>query len=357
MTPQSRRHAGVTTPAPVTIDGPSEARRPRVTNPSGPGIVTSEQRGNRERYHSAPTKTPAAEPYVYVDASLAYKQADRYTKLKSYSYGGYKYKSGHSSHYGFSYNNHYGYGYGCHYKPGFSISFSFGTNHYPYYCPPKYYGSYARYSYGYGYCNTYGGYYSSYYDYCPPVTYYDYGSYYNVTYRNYIGAGYYEVVDSAPYYEVVSSYSQMPYAEGWKELSSGSARSAFRTFSKFAAQNLDDGIPKIGYAIASAMLGDDRRAAWAMRRAFIVDPYGADVVRFDERLLRRIDQLAERYAKQADNSSNPDADFMLAALSYLIQDDQLASVAIDNAIQRGDRSEAAANLKAMIPTVEYSFED
>ena len=309
----------------------------------------SGERGLRARYHEKKN----ARPTVNVDDSVAYHDEARHKKLKNYAYGGYKHHDGHSSHYGFGYKNHYGYGYGYHYKPGFSISFSFGSYHYPYYCPPKYYGSYVRYSYGYGYCHRYRGYYTSYYDYCPPVTYRTYGGYYNVTYNTYYGSADY----SAPYYEVVSSYDGVPYAQGWSSLADGKARTAFRYFSKEASRNLDDGLPKIGYAIASSMLGDDRRAIWAMRRAFIVDPYAANAIRFDEDLLTRIDALAEQFANRADSGSNPDADFMLAALSYLIEDDELAIVAIENAIARGDDSEAAANLKAMIPPREFSFEE
>lgn len=321
--------------------------------------MLSDQRGVRDRYHREPTVTHVPEPNVHVDATVAHQHADRYTRLKSYSYGGYKHHAGHSSHHGFGYKHHYGFGYGHHFKPGFSIKFHFGSrHHYPYY-RPIHHGRHVRFTYGYGYSHRHHGYYSSYYDYSPPVTYRDYGSYYNVTYRtyNYYGSSGRQTDYGAPYYEVVSSYSDVPYAQGWEDLASGAARSAFRYFSKHASRQLDDGLPKIGYALASAMLGDDRRAVWAMRRAFIVDPYSAGSIRFDERLLRRIDRLAERYAQRADAAPDPDADFMLAALSFLIEDDQLAAIAIDNAIARGDSSEAAANLKAMIPAVEYSFED
>ena len=218
---------------------------------------------------------------------------------------------------------------------------------------------YSCYDYGFGYSYRYGGYYSSYYDYCPPVTYRDYSSFYNVTYKTY---NYYPTstytstytsssAGAAPYYQVAED-TTTPYAEGWNKLARGDARSAFRYFSQEASRNLDDGAPKIGYAIASAMLGDHRRAAWAMRRAFEVDPFSAQTLLFQDQLAAQVDQLAEEYARRADRTPSSDADFMLAAVSFLIQDYQLAEVAIDAAIDHGDRSQAAENLRAMIPAEE-----
>ncbi|RMH23688.1 MAG: hypothetical protein D6693_11015 [Planctomycetota bacterium] len=150
-------------------------------------------------------------------------------------------------------------------------------------------------------------------------------------------------------YEPLPDYRGVAYADGWTDLALGHERSAFRYFSRAAARAADDGAPKVGYAIAAAMLGDHRRAAWAMRRALTTDPYSLSALRLDERLLGRLDRLAESYADAADGAHNYDADFMLAALSELLGDHALARIAIDTAIERGDRSDAARILRDMIP--------
>lgn len=293
-----------------------------------------------------------------VDASFASIDNARLSRLKAYSYGGYTHRKGHSAHFGFGYKDHYGFGYGKHFRPGYSISFSFGSHHYPYYHKRSIRRGYVCYDYGFGYSFKYGGYYSSYYDYCPPVTYRDYSSFYNVTYRTY---NYYyptTTYSSAPttYYSVAESATDQPHAEGWSLLARGEARAAFRYFSQAASRNLDDGAPKIGYAIASAMIGDHRRAAWAMRRAFEIDPYSVGSISVDQGLYTQLDRLAEEYAKRADRARSADDDFMLAAMSFLIQDYQLAEVAAQAAIDHGDRSQAAQNLKAMIPAEDFSYD-
>ena len=292
---------------------------------------------------------------------------DHHALHHSYAYGGYAGDHHHASHHGYGYSSHYGFGYGHHYLPGYSFSFSYGLHHYPYYHPYSHYHNYNVYSYGYGYSPYYNGYYSSYYDYCPPVDYDDYNTYYNTTYRTntYYNTSpapstTYSVTPPAhtttDYYATADNYSNQPFSTGWDALADGRPRTAFRYFSRQASRNLDDGLPKLGYALASAMLGDHQRAAWAMRRAFNSDPYSLTSLRFDKTLLARIDHLAEKYAEKADDITDPNADFMLAALSFLIEDNQLASIAINAAIDHGDTSDAAQNLKQMIPDIALNYD-
>jgi hypothetical protein len=254
-----------------------------------------------------------------------------------------------SSRHGY-YNDHsygYGYGYGLGLGIGYGLSsFGYGLN------------------YGYGYSPYYDSYYSSYYDYYPTATYNYYNSYYPTSSRNssyyypsradrvvtYTNRSY-TALASAPAYVVAKDYDDQTYGVGWSSLADGSDRSAFRYFSRQASRHIDDGQSKLGYAIASAFLDNHDRAIWAMRRALDVDPYSLSTVQFDEKLLSRIDQLAEEYAKLADTGNDPDADFMLAALSYLLNDSELASIAIDSAIGQGDDSDSAINLKSMIAEI------
>ncbi len=254
------------------------------------------------------------------------------------------------------------------------MSFHFGSklssHHYPYYRPYYHHTSkhsrYSRYTYGYGYNPYRRGYYSSYYKYAPTIVYRASDTYYSPG-----GAYYYPsgratvattrtsaptgVVYSAPArrYVPIASYAGLPYAGAWTDLARGNARSAFRVFSNAAARDLDAAEPKVGYALAAASLGDHSRAAWAMRRALTTDPYALTEIRFDERVVRLIDRLAEDYARRADTAGGADADFMLATLSFLIHDYDIARVAAESAIERGDRSDAARVLLDMIPDASY----
>lgn len=270
---------------------------------------------------------------------------------------GYTSSRSHSSHSGHGYSSHFGFGYGYHYRPGYSISLHHGSGYYPYYSPYSSHRNYTTYTYGYGYSPYYRGYYSRYYDYAPAVTYTSYDNYYAANYRTdtvYTSTSRPPTSASrnAPVYNTVPSYADQPYSEGWVAISNGAPSAAFRYFSRKASANSDDGLPKLGYALSAALLGDHGRAVWAMRRAFDSDPYSLTSMRFDGALLKPLDQLAEHYADRADAASNPDSDFMLAAISLLIEDYDLARVAIQSAIDRGDRSQAAQALSSMIPAAD-----
>jgi hypothetical protein len=83
-----------------------------------------------------------------------------------------------------------------------------------------------------------------------------------------------------------------------------------------------------------------------MRRAFLDD---AEIVRcapLDPRMRARLLQLVERYSERRDGEPDGrDADFMRAALYYLLEELAAAELSIDRAIREGDRSESAASLQ------------
>lgn len=254
------------------------------------------------------------------------------------------------------------------------MSFHFGTryssHHHPYYRTSHHsyahHNRYAHYTYGYGYDPYRRGYYSSYYTYAPAISttnnyYSPGGTYYYPSGRSTATVTYDPApavstgaVYSAPaqQYDTIASYIGRSYSGAWTDLARGSTRSAFRAFSNAAARDLDAAEPKVGYAIAAAALGDHSRAAWAMRRALTTDPYALTEIRFDDRVALLIDRLAEEYARRADTTGGADADFMLAALSFLIHDYDIAGVAARSAIDRGDRSDAARVLLNMIPDAD-----
>ena len=119
----------------------------------------------------------------------------------------------------------------------------------------------------------------------------------------------------------------------WSLLRDGQPRPARRDFAVLALRTSEDVIPRVGFALASAALGDDRTAIWAMRRAFEMDALAVGDLPVDDALAARVRALIWRYAGRGDD---PEALFMVAALAFLAGDEELAVSAIGEAIERGD---------------------
>ncbi len=263
--------------------------------------------------------------------------------------GSFSVNVGHRGHYGHSAHRGHGRRFGHHrfgrsrgfYKPRFRGNRRFGyrsfgfNNFRPYYQPRRFYRR--------------GGYYNF------PYRSYPYRSYPYRAYPTYgatrFGRGYnsaYNIkvpVRSANTVVVVNNDNN----RGWQLLAVGRGRDARFYFGDQARLNPTDGVPKLGYALASAVSGDFVRAEWAMRRAFQVDPESLHYVEFDESVKVGMGQLVERYkARMNANGSNAGDAFMLAALNFLSHDHRPATTYIDLAIGEGDTSTSAANLKQQL---------
>ncbi len=126
-------------------------------------------------------------------------------------------------------------------------------------------------------------------------------------------------------------------SRGWALLSAGDAPAAQRIFAAAALSDPSDEVHKAGFALAAALRGRHETAVWAMRRAFRIDPAPLHYLDIDERLARRIHDLAERYADQARrDTGNVDDMFMTAALNYMLHADEDARRAAKAALERGD---------------------
>ncbi|TVQ29995.1 MAG: hypothetical protein EA376_14180 [Phycisphaeraceae bacterium] len=137
---------------------------------------------------------------------------------------------------------------------------------------------------------------------------------------------------------------------GWELLGADRPDAALRQFGALASENLQDGLPKVGYSLAAAMRGDDRSASWAMRRAFEFDPERIMYTPVDRMLRQRIENLSHRYYELVDRRPNDaEAHFMLASMHYLLGNDDSARRAIENAIRLGDESVGASNLRNLLP--------
>lgn len=145
---------------------------------------------------------------------------------------------------------------------------------------------------------------------------------------------------------LVYAYSEM---EGWDKLTAGNTRHALDIFAVQSQQNLDSGLPRVGFALAAAAEGDLDRGTRAMRKAVSIDPYALNAIPDNEELGPTIDLLSEQYGTSlADRDSDPDNSFMVATLAYLNQD----YVTAGDALADNDHSRSADNLRKLIVNAE-----
>ena len=144
---------------------------------------------------------------------------------------------------------------------------------------------------------------------------------------------------------------------GWRLLGQNNSREALDVFATQAGNHQNDGVPKVGYALSAAMEGDLNKAAWAMRRAFRIDPDSLHYLKIDVSLRTSIDTLLAEYHNQlnyAQGNRHFDVAFMIAALNYLIHENDAARVAIEESVDKlGDNSPSAINLQRLVVNNEY----
>ncbi|MBM2829680.1 MAG: hypothetical protein HW411_470 [Gammaproteobacteria bacterium] len=194
------------------------------------------------------------------------------------------------------------------------------------YNPYKYY-SYRPYSYPYIY-------YSPMYSYSSP---------------GYSSSNYSPPGDSYKENKYSSSKNYGIDSAGWTVLAHGQIQTALDIFAEDVKYFPNAGIPKVGYAIASAAAGDLTKGVMAMREAFHADPDSLHYLRFDDQVLAIINDLIEKYEDPLqENIKHPDEAFMVAALNYLKHNYGSAHEALERAIVDGDNSPSANNLHALI---------
>ncbi|MBV6446902.1 hypothetical protein [Nitrosomonas sp.] len=246
-------------------------------------------------------------------------------------FGGHVHFGGNHRHFG-NYNRGYGGGYRYSYQPGYNYyprSYSFTSR----YSSPRAYT-------GYSPRNT------------PPTTYIN---------RN-VGPNPYSS-NANLYNNYNSDSTETRYIEkgagnnvtgnlGWQLLAQNNAREALGVFAGQAGRHQEDGVPKVGFALSTAMQGDLDRAVWAMRRAFSIDPNSLHYVNIEQSLRVSIDNLIAEFnlrLRNSDGNRYSDAAFMVAALNYLIHNDEAARIAIEEAVDKaGDSSQSALNLRNLV---------
>lgn len=137
--------------------------------------------------------------------------------------------------------------------------------------------------------------------------------------------------------------------EGWGYLAQGDYQGAVEAFATLAYQSPRSGLPKIGYGLSNALSGNHHSAAYAIRRAFRYDPEAANYPPIGPALTEKLRSLQQHYQDESDQAApDPEAHFMLAAISHFLHDEQIAYAAIQKAEAAGDHSLSLHNLKGMI---------
>jgi len=143
----------------------------------------------------------------------------------------------------------------------------------------------------------------------------------------------------------VASVERAPdRASGWQHLAEQRFESALRAFAAQALEDPENGVPKVGYALAAASAGDLERGVWAMRRAMRIGPDSLHYLDIDEHLRAVVERLIERYrpARDADGS------FMVASLAYVAGDEQTARSSLAAALEAGDDAPSTTNLRSLL---------
>lgn len=239
----------------------------------------------------------------------------------SYAYYGGRHHSSYSRHHGHGhsrhsrFSRHYGYGHSRHYgykRYGRKYNYS---NHY-----------YRRNRYSYPRQRYYQSYSRSYSLAAPAAV--------NV-YSNYKV----NRQSSADYSGINSS--------AWQTLSQGQYSDALNVFANEAQSHPNSGVPKAGYALATAATGDLERGVWAMHRAFRIDPDSLHYVKLDKTSHRLLDNLIAQYSHHKNNNLG-DQDFMISALHYLKHDYLAAKKSITAAQSYGNNNSSIFNLNKLI---------
>lgn len=143
--------------------------------------------------------------------------------------------------------------------------------------------------------------------------------------------------------------AQQAYLDGWALLRADQSRKALNAFAAEAEQYPQRGLPKIGYALASAANNDLTKAAWAMRHAINTDPTALATLSQDDSTHRRIDHLIAIYnTRITDGYTRSDDRFMVAALQTLKLNYRAAQTAITQALSHGDNAQATSTLQRFI---------
>ena len=134
-----------------------------------------------------------------------------------------------------------------------------------------------------------------------------------------------------------------PDNAGWDRLTMGRSEYAMDIFAIQSQQQPDNGLPRLGFALAAAKKGETARAARAMRRAVRLDADALDRLPINRKLKTTLAALSANNPPGIP-AADPNRAFLLAALFYLQEDYTSAR----QQLATNDTSDSARALKRLI---------
>jgi tetratricopeptide (TPR) repeat protein len=149
--------------------------------------------------------------------------------------------------------------------------------------------------------------------------------------------------------ETATDHGSNLSASAWTALGNSQFEDSEEQFENVIDAHPSLGAAKIGLAIALAEQGNLPRAVIELRRAAHYDPKSLDAVPNNRAVNDAIDHVIERYQNTMAKSTNQaDPNFAIAALQYIRGRKKMASDALNAAVQAGDTTAAATNLRNLI---------
>lgn len=134
----------------------------------------------------------------------------------------------------------------------------------------------------------------------------------------------------------MSNYSNV---NGWEALSRYESTTAINAFKAQSSKDPNAALPKIGFALATALQGEPDKAFWALNLALTADTGDLRYFSADSGLKLVVDDLLENYQN---------APLMTATLLYLKQDYASANKMIQTALNECDNCIGTLNMQRLI---------
>ncbi len=142
-----------------------------------------------------------------------------------------------------------------------------------------------------------------------------------------------------------TQHSGQTYSSGWDYFASGEYDRAQQEFGSEAEANPQAGLPKLGYALSTALSGNLDRGVWAMNRVLRFGPEALNFIPANTQIVDKIHVLIDLYTQYKPEG---DSYFMLAALHYLLNDVEQAKHFLDKSYDAGGANQSRDNLNDLI---------
>jgi len=121
----------------------------------------------------------------------------------------------------------------------------------------------------------------------------------------------------------------MTKGEAWDLLAAGRSNEAINSFVANIDSDSGSGAAKLGYGLAYAEIGNFQKAAWAIRRAFEIDPDGVSDIMLDGKLRPTLQKITDKFENDEPMPLDKDSSLVLGTLYQLMGDIEMAQVVID----------------------------